>query len=186
MAKPYSKREKIKRKKRKPEIRSAIEVLKDFKPPPLRVLDVGIRCGYSTKTLEKSGYDVVGIDNDREFVKYTKKKGLPVTHDDIMKTKLRPHSFDVIYGRHVLEHCAPTKKFFDQCVKLLRPNGFVLFIFPLEEPRKPGNHKVFFPALEDFPQDKRFDKVFFGDSVDMGIIPFSAVTGEALYMGQLK
>jgi len=186
MGKPESSRERVKRKNRNPKIQSAIAALVVTALPPLRVLDLGVRDGYSTKELTKAGYTVIGTDSDREFVKYAQGRGLPVIYDDVMQTRLRSHSFDVIYGRHVLEHCAPTELFFEQCAKLLKPSGIVFFIFPLEPVRKPGNHKVFFPSLDDFPGSGRFEQLVLCNSSDVGIIPFSEEKGEALYVGKLK
>jgi len=186
MEDPVSKKEELKRKNRNPKIKSAVATLVKILPPPGKVLDLGVRDGFSTGELSKAGYDVIGTDVNKKFIKYARKKGYNVIYDDIMKTKLEGYNFDIIYGRHVLEHCAPTDEFFKQCAKVLTTAGVVFFIFPLEPKRKPGNHKVFFPTLEDFPGSELFTEITFCNSKDMGIIPFSDVKGEALYIGKLK
>ena len=48
----------------KKKVRSATEALRKLYKPPLSVLDIGCREGYSTKYLAKAGYEVTSIEID--------------------------------------------------------------------------------------------------------------------------
>ncbi len=114
-----------------------------------KVVDIGTRTGFAVKQLTKHGYDAMGTDIEPCYVEYAVKRGLNVIVDDFMNTKLKANEFDLIYSRHVLEHCPDTEKFFLNCKKILKPKGNIFLTFPLEEyPR--GEHKVFYNKIEDF------------------------------------
>lgn len=181
--------ERWKRHARKPKIVSAVKQLMEWRKPPAKVLDIGARDGFSTFFLKKKGYDALGTDVDPEALKFAKKKKRKVIQDDIMKTKLKPDSFDIIYGRHVVEHCEPTSRFFSQCEKLLKKDGILYLIFPLEPKREKGRHRVFFETKQYFAQiikDINFETLYLDYSIRRNIVCFSPITPEALYVGKVK
>ena len=187
-------RDKISKEKiaeRKPKIKSAVNCLAEIFPPPAEVLDIGARDGYATALLEGKGYDVLGIDKEIEYVLYASLKHRHVALMDIEAPLLRGGfgKFDIIYARHVIEHCVP-KVFFKQCKILLKPKGKVFIVFPMQKLKlKYEGHKAFFPNFRTFEEEiKRtnFKIIFLGLSKEKGIIPYSNHKPEGLFIGQLK
>lgn len=169
--------------------KTSVNVFVKFFPPPMKVLDLGVRNGYEVKLMNKRGYDVIGTDIDNEWIEYAHNvKKRNVIYDDIMNTKLTKNSFDAIFGRHVLEHVEPTEKFLEICHGLLKPRGKIFFIFPLEpRERKHKKHPVRYPKIDDFREiirDVKFETLYIGYSKHLGVFPFSHRMGEALYIAE--
>ena len=104
----------------RPKIRSSIVAMSKLFPAPAKVLDVGSEDGYANEVFAELGYDVVSTD--------VRPLGPKVIRDDIMNTKLSV-GFDIVYGRHVLEHVKPTKRFLRKCFRLLKKRWTCFFCF---------------------------------------------------------
>lgn len=111
-------------------------------PGPLKVLDVGTRDGFCRDLFIKKGYDCVGTDIEPQ--------GPGIIKDDFNHTKLQV-KVDLIFARHVIEHCDDVGSFLITCKKLLTPGGRLFIVFPLQSKREPGvKHKVFIETMDDF------------------------------------
>jgi len=160
---------------------TTVEFFKGVFPPPLKVLDVGARDGFATELLSKGGYDAVGIELVQGFVDHAKKKKRNVIFGDAMSIPFPDGTFDVIYSRHCIEHCKDTVKFFEECSRVLKPNGSVFITFPFEDREKwlsrehPGlNHMVYFENKDQFREIVKktvFEEVLFTKSKSVGIKP---------------
>lgn len=182
-----AKREKKKKRNNFAKLRSAIKVFKKYFPSPLRVLCLGTRIGMEVELFNKKGYNAIGTDIVEEYVEYARSKNRNVIYDDIMHTKLKENSFDVIFGRHFLEHVSSTVKLLRICHKLLKPNGGVFFIFPLESHEGDKTHLVRYPTLDDFKyiaDGSNFETLYLGKSKKKGIVPFTTRMGEVLYIAK--
>lgn len=181
------------RRKYHPHTRSTVlAFIKEFPDRRLKVLDIGTRDGYAVELLAKNGYNVLGTELIKKFATFAQKKGRNVIFDDIMDSKLKANSFDVIYSRHCLEHCRDTFCFFKACEKILKPKGSIFIVFPLETEKQfyarkfPGlQHMVCYEHKDDFRKiiaKTKFKEVYFGKSKRKEIIPDRK---EVLFIGKI-
>ena len=111
-------------------------------PSPASVLDVGSRDGFCMRLFKSKGYYCVGTDIDPRCG--------DVLRDDFENTKLT-RKFDIIFSRHVIEHCKDIDKFLMTCKHLLVPGGHVFIMFPLQSKREANEkHKVFIETMDEF------------------------------------
>ena len=179
--------ERIDRKIKRKMIKSTVRVFVDVFPvKDVKVVDIGARIGYATKLLKNAGYDVIGTEIEPRYVDYAVKKGRNVIVDNFMNSKLPGNEFDIVFSRHVLEHCADTGKFFDECERILKPFGRVFITFPLEKKKtfsekfnkKTGmtkaEHRVCYETIEEFRgvvDNTNFKIEYLDYSEKMGIVP---------------
>jgi len=157
---------------------------------PGEVIDLGTRTGYAVELLKSAGYDAMGVEIEKEYVDYAVEKGLNVIVDDIMDSKLPSNKFDLVYSRHVLEHCEDTKRFFETCERILKPKGSVFITFPTQKlttfKKKPKDHKVCFETIGDFKKVVKmtnFSITHLDYSERSGIIPLKK---EILLIAKVK
>jgi tocopherol O-methyltransferase len=104
--------------------------------PGSRVLDMGCGIGGSSTYLaQRYGFDVTGItlspvqaERARERAKslgLESKVNFQVTN--ALKTPFATHSFDLIWSLESGEHMADKKQFLEECYRLLKPGGTLLF-----------------------------------------------------------
>ena len=107
-----------------------------------KVLDVGTRDGFCRDFFLRLGYDCVGTDIEPQ--------GPGIIKDDFNETNIQ-QAFDLIFARHVIEHCNSIDNFLQTCRRLLNPNGKVFLVFPLQSKREAGvKHKVFIETMDEF------------------------------------
>ena len=170
-------------------IRSTVGVfMKHF--PEGKVVDLGTRTGYAVELLSKAGYDAIGVEINPYYVDYAQEQGLPVIVDNILNSRLPDDTFDLIYSRHVLEHCADTVKFFETCERILKLSGSVFVTFPTQKAEtfkaKPKDHKVFYETIDDFKKVLKkvnFSITHLDYSEKSGILPLKR---EILFIGKVK
>ena len=78
----------------------------DTKLKPGKVLDVGCSSGGMLQIFKEAGYDVTGMDYDKDRVAYGVKKGLNLFEGDAFDVEGK---FDLIIYSHVLEHILDLK-----------------------------------------------------------------------------
>lgn len=98
------------------------------------VLDVGCGRGEWLEVLRDEGLVARGIDLNRTMVVESRARGLDVVEADVL-THLRSlpaASLGAVTGLHVIEHLgfASVVALFDECVRVLRPGGVVIFETP--------------------------------------------------------
>lgn len=107
----------------------------------LIVLDVGASTGIIDNELSKHFGQVVGIDIDKDAIKYAqnkfKRKNLLFKIDDAMKLSFKNNSFDMVICSQVYEHVPSDQKLLDEIYRVLKQNGVCYFaalnkLWPLE------------------------------------------------------
>lgn len=96
-----------------------------------RVLEVGCGNGGLLMHLKKKGFQVSGIEPNREWSQKARRRGLPVatiTFEDYLQHK-HP-TFDVAVFSNVLEHVMDPVQCLKDCQKLLRKNGYLVVRVP--------------------------------------------------------
>lgn len=107
---------------------------------PLTVLDVGCGDGAAVELLGNVGHDMYGYDLDTRGESLRQRLGPRLGQEFEDRIRIAPDertipfdddSFDVIYANQVFEHV----RFFDtivsECVRVLRPGGALIALFPL-------------------------------------------------------
>jgi SAM-dependent methyltransferase len=100
----------------------------------MRILDVGCGYGRNIKFLSRLGYNIVGVEANREIVKANKENGLTcLSVEEFEKSAER---YDGILMFHVIEHFHPDDllPFLDHYLERLKPGGFLIIMTPLQSP----------------------------------------------------
>lgn len=135
-------------------LRESIDYVIKKYPPPLKVLDVGAKEGYSTNYWKTRGYDVLGTDIRSNFINYAKRRKWNVIFDDMTDTKLTG-KYDLVLMRHVLEHVKHDHKMFGNALSLLKEGGIIVVQVPIErkgqfELHTRKKHLTYFPTFKSF------------------------------------
>lgn len=98
------------------------------------ILDMG--CGNATISagLKKNNIDMkyVGVDSCKYFVKNGIKNNLEIIESDIRKVDLNDSSFDLVFGRHVVEHQPNFKDLFNEMIRIGKKECIhIFFIKPV-------------------------------------------------------
>jgi len=101
------------------------------------ILDVGCGRGEWLELLKENGIKAVGVDINRVMVNQCKELDLNVIEADAIEylRKQKNNTFSVITGFHIVEHL-PLKTMialFDECLRVLKPGGMVIFETPNPE-----------------------------------------------------
>lgn len=96
-----------------------------------KLLEVGSGLGYLTYSLDKSGYNIQGVELSSVAVEEaTKKFGDLYRCEDALALINDGECFDVILLTEVIEHLINPVKFIQQLKKLLNPGGCILVTTP--------------------------------------------------------
>lgn len=107
----------------------------------LTVLDVGASTGIIDNELAKYFKKVIGIDIDKDAIKYANKKfkqrGLYFKVDDAMNLSFEDNFFDIVICAQVYEHVPDDRKLMNEIYRVLKPSGVCYFaalnkFWPLE------------------------------------------------------
>ena len=140
------------------------------------LLDVGCRTGefleqikLAYKNENKPVCEMHGIDVSAKAIKLaTKERCLKnCIVGDMHNTGYADNFFDLITASHVLEHSYDADKFFKEMLRILKPNGKLFILIPIEgKPKKytkpiPDGHKIYFPNPFDVKNivSDHFEKV---------------------------
>lgn len=94
------------------------------------LLDVGCARGKFLQEMRRRGWDVQGIEPDRNSVEAAQKSGLQVKEGIFEGAQYPPEVFDVITMWHVLEHMQDPSKDLEQASRALKKGGFLVFSVP--------------------------------------------------------
>jgi len=114
-------------------------ILKRIGYGDLNVLDAGCGIGLYSFEIAKRGFNVTGIDIEKEKINTAKeiseKAGIKINFlcDNLMKIKLKD-KFDIIVCSEVLEHIKNDKKVINNLSKLLTKDGKIIITVPKLSP----------------------------------------------------
>lgn len=104
-----------------------------------KILDVGCGNGSLSFFLAQNEADVIGIDLSSNFIEFcqveAKKLGLIVDFK-VMNAQIpdfKENFFDIIVGSRVIHHLPNIDLFLRECKRLLKKNGYIVFIEPLRK-----------------------------------------------------
>jgi ubiquinone/menaquinone biosynthesis C-methylase UbiE len=100
-----------------------------------KVLDVGCGLAYGTALMAESASSITGIDYDQETIDENRKRyhsvsNLLFNQGSIPPLPFEDHSFDVITAFQFIEHIHPRKEFIKECLRVLKPKGYLLVTTP--------------------------------------------------------
>ena len=98
-----------------------------------RVLDVGCGNGERLALLKTLGWNVKGIDPDREAVEKAKQMGLDADCADPKAMDYPNDSFDAVISSHVIEHSPQPLEMLAECARVLKPGGRLVVVTPNAE-----------------------------------------------------
>jgi 2-polyprenyl-3-methyl-5-hydroxy-6-metoxy-1,4-benzoquinol methylase len=108
-----------------------VDLVKEVRPAPARVLDYGASWGYLAYQLQFSGYEVEGFELDRLRAEYGEKElKIPIHSSwDDLKAKSLPR-FDIVFAAHCLEHVYDLSEIFDRFAGSLVRGGKLVVVVP--------------------------------------------------------
>lgn len=96
-----------------------------------KVLEVGCGTGGFIKMAARRGVQVRGIEINREAVDAARAEGLSVEHELLSEFAARePESVDFLCAFQVLEHVPDPLAFLTECLRCVRPGGYLVFAVP--------------------------------------------------------
>jgi len=94
-------------------------------------LEIGCGNGEFLNKLQKKGFNCSGLDFNQHAIDEAKKKGLNVVNSTLKEyTKTSNAKFDNIVLFQILEHIFDINDFFNDLIRLLKPNGQILVAVP--------------------------------------------------------
>lgn len=108
-----------------------LKTLLKYQLPPAKVLEIGCSHAAFVALLRQVGFDASGFDLSPWVVEFASKAfDVPVAVGPLEQLDFPAQHFDVIVLMDVFEHVPVPKDFIAQCIKLLKPNGFLLIQTP--------------------------------------------------------
>lgn len=101
----------------------------DFVPGG-RLLDVGCGNGRYLRTMRSLGWQVEGVELNRQSAEFCRSTGLSVHNGDLASAQFPSASFDVVTARHVIEHIPTPQRFMAELARLLKPGGCLVVETP--------------------------------------------------------
>lgn len=96
----------------------------------LKILDIGCGDGGFLNRLDEKKFEKYGIEIHKAGIELSRKKGLTIYDQDIMKIDFGHKQFDVITLLHVLEHLEDPISIFKKIHSILENDGILLFSTP--------------------------------------------------------
>ncbi len=97
-----------------------------------RLLEIGCAGGFFLRAAKKSGFEVTGIEINKEMVEIARKElGDKVIHGDIMDLELRDARFDIVCMGDVFEHLIDISKITGRIKDILTDRGILLIEGPV-------------------------------------------------------
>jgi len=108
-----------------------ISRINKLKPDRGKLLDVGSGLGHFLKAALNEGWDVAGIEFQRSAALYCQNQlGIKVYNKPFESLSIEYDSFDIITLWDVWEHVHNPLAILDQCIKLLKPGGYLVIAVP--------------------------------------------------------
>ncbi len=97
------------------------------------LLDIGCGNGQWIAFMKTLGWDVSGIDFDKDAIDHCAKKNLKVRAGDLIEQHYPNNFFDAITLSHVIEHLPHPEATLKECYRILKPNGRIIVTTPNAE-----------------------------------------------------
>ena len=96
-----------------------------------RVLDVGCQGGQFSRQIMDRNNEVWGVELNAEAAELARERGIRVKVADVEEgLPFESASFDVVNAGEMLERIYDTKLFLDECNRVLKPDGTLIFTAP--------------------------------------------------------
>ena len=130
------------------EMKRRMQILDMYLLKRQKILEIGCSSGFVLHALRERGHEVVGLDPSEVFIDYVRAKNIQV-YKDLKDLKKNNHGlFDCIIHYYVLEHIRDPVDFVSAYMKLLRPEGIMVFEVPCATDPLVELYKV--PAFDKF------------------------------------
>jgi ubiquinone/menaquinone biosynthesis C-methylase UbiE len=112
------------------------------------ILDIG--CGDATifQGLQNNNINInyTGVDSCKYFVDMAKKNNINIIQSDIRKINASDSSYDIVFGRHVIEHQPELESLLNEMIRLsIKECVHIFFIKPIEG----DNNYINYSSKED-------------------------------------
>lgn len=108
-----------------------LEKLKNHKPDPSSILDVGCGGGFLSNELAKRGFDVTGVDLSSESLRvaraFDETGKVKYICADAFNLPFPDNSFDAVSAMDFLEHVEEPEKIIQEMSRVLKPGGLFFF-----------------------------------------------------------
>ncbi len=99
------------------------------------VADIGAGIGNNIKTIAEFTHHITAVDISQDALNFLKKKysgigGLSTVQADASKLPFQTEAFDVVIITEVLEHCENPEQALSECVRILKPGGYIIASTP--------------------------------------------------------
>jgi SAM-dependent methyltransferase len=100
--------------------------------PRSRILEIGCGSGFMLYPLTADGHDCVAVEPSGVFSDYVRGRGISCygTIDEVEQSGDAVNGFDLILHYYVMEHVADPVQFLASQLRLLKPNGRIVFEVP--------------------------------------------------------
>ena len=99
-----------------------------------KILDIGCRDGMWLGMLKNAKFKhLKGVDIAENALKLSRKKGLDVSRCDAQELPFPDESFNFVSIIHTLEHCPDPDKVIKGIHRVLKPNGRILVVVPMQK-----------------------------------------------------
>lgn len=98
--------------------------------PKSRILEIGCSSGFMLYPLAAAGHDCVGIEPSGVFSDYVRRRGVACYKSLNELATADTGEFDLILHYYVMEHLADPITFLQHQLRLLRPDGHIVFEVP--------------------------------------------------------
>ena len=97
-----------------------------------KVLDLGAGTGKMLIELKTKGWQVAGLDNELEAIKWSKKRKIQIKLWDIESRKFpfKANQFEAVLMLDVLEHLVNERRVLNEIKRVLKPKGVVIITVP--------------------------------------------------------
>lgn len=96
-----------------------------------RVLDLGCLGGQISKLIKDQNNEVYAVEVNPKAAKVAEERGIRVKVFDLNDgIPFEDGYFDVVNAGEIIEHIYDTKFLFEECNRVLKPHGVLLFTFP--------------------------------------------------------
>lgn len=95
-----------------------------------KVLDVGCASGSFVHHAKRRGMVAVGVDLDKDSIKFGTQNGLDLRHGKLGDMKFRKGEFDAVNLGDIMEHVKDPEGFLKECLRVLKKGGVLVVSTP--------------------------------------------------------